>query len=109
MHPHAYTCVRDWRVVWCGKQVDVDAFVAIACDELQKMKLEANRDSVSAPAAAGGRWGLRCGGSETYTGWVEGEEDGQEEEEIGEEKREPGSREQGQDNKAQDIQDTDEK
>jgi len=33
----------------------VDAFVAIACDELQKMKLEANRDSVLAPVAAGGR------------------------------------------------------
>jgi hypothetical protein len=31
--------------------VDVDAFVAIACNELQKMKLEANHDS----AAAGGR------------------------------------------------------
>ena len=39
------------------------AFAAIACDELQKMKLEANRDSVPAPAAAGGRCGLRCGGS----------------------------------------------
>jgi len=35
--------------------VDVDAFVAIACDELQKMKLEAIRDSATAPAAAGGR------------------------------------------------------
>ena len=34
--------------------MDVDAFVAIACDELQKMKLEANHDSVPAPAAAGG-------------------------------------------------------
>jgi hypothetical protein len=32
--------------------VDVGAFVAIACDDLQKMKLEANRDSVPAPAAA---------------------------------------------------------
>jgi len=31
--------------------VDVDAFVAIACDELQKMKLEASRDSVPALAA----------------------------------------------------------
>jgi len=29
----------------------MDAFVAIACDELQKMKLEANRDSVPAPEA----------------------------------------------------------
>ena len=35
--------------------MDVDAFVTIACDELQKMKLEANRDSVYAPAAAGSR------------------------------------------------------
>jgi len=35
--------------------VDVDAFVAMACDELQKMKLEANRDSVPATAVAGGR------------------------------------------------------
>jgi len=35
--------------------VDVDTFVAIACDELQKMKLEANHDSVPALAAAGGR------------------------------------------------------
>jgi len=35
--------------------VDVHAFVAIACGELQKMKIEANRDSVPALAAAGGR------------------------------------------------------
>jgi len=35
--------------------VDVDAFVAIASNELQKMKLEANRNSIPAPAAAGGR------------------------------------------------------
>ena len=35
--------------------MDVNAFVTIACDELQKMKLEANRDSVPAPAAAGVR------------------------------------------------------
>jgi len=35
--------------------VDVDAFVAIACDELQKMKLEANRDSMPAPAVVGSR------------------------------------------------------
>jgi len=33
----------------------MDAFVAIACDELLKMKLEANRDSVPAPAAVVGR------------------------------------------------------
>ena len=33
----------------------MDAFVAIACDELQKMKLEANRDSVPAPESLGGR------------------------------------------------------
>jgi len=38
-------------MVGCGKQVNVDAFVAIACDELQTMKL----DSVPATAAAGGR------------------------------------------------------
>jgi len=38
-----------------GQKVDVDAFVAIACDELQKMKLEANRDSVPESAAAGSR------------------------------------------------------
>jgi len=42
-------------MVSCGKQVDVDAFVTIACNELQKMKLEANRDSVPTPAAAGFR------------------------------------------------------
>jgi len=35
--------------------VDVDAIVAIACDELQKMKLETNCYSVPAPVAAGGR------------------------------------------------------
>jgi len=34
--------------------VDVHASVAIVCDELQKMKLEANRDSVPALAAAVG-------------------------------------------------------
>ena len=31
------------------------AFVAIACDELQQMKGESNRDSASAPAGAGSR------------------------------------------------------
>jgi hypothetical protein len=36
--------------------VNVDAFVVIACDELQKMKLEANHDSMPAAlAVVGGR------------------------------------------------------
>jgi len=41
-------------MVPCRKQVHVGAFLAIACNELQKMKLEANYDSALAPAAAGG-------------------------------------------------------
>jgi len=37
--------------------VDVTAFVAIACNVLQQMKVEANCDSVLAPVAVGGRQG----------------------------------------------------
>jgi len=46
----------------------VNAFVAIACDELQKMKLEANRDSLPAPALVGGRRIPTRGGLETHMG-----------------------------------------
>ena len=43
--------------MWYGKQVDVTAFVAIACNALQKMKLDANRDSAPVPAVPGARAG----------------------------------------------------
>jgi len=61
--------------VSCGKQVGVDAFVVITCDELQKMKLEANHDSVTVKALAGGRHGVEGSG-------VAGQEE-VEEEEVG--------------------------
>ena len=38
------------HVVQPGKQVDVTAFVAIACNALQKMKVDANGDSAPVPA-----------------------------------------------------------
>ena len=46
-----YICVYIHAHTYMEKQVDVAAFVTIACDELQKMKVKAHLDSTPAPPA----------------------------------------------------------